>query len=198
MSKFILFTTTLIISLQVSNAQTIVAKGNPISPFTVNGCLPTGLLEQAKQMQSVVGNRSVPSAGIHFASIGYAYLIGCGYIQQDFDEARYWLEFAARSKDVTAAHNIAWMYQNGLGYAKDEKKAKTLYDLILASSEVPPGNKKVARLNSSLLSSFPDSSEQTRNAATIGLTFSPFPDQWECPTSGLLFIAKQLRSMTGT
>jgi len=198
MFKFIAVTIIFVISLQVAKSQTLVVKGNSISPFSVSGCVPTGLLEQAKQAQSVVGNRSVPSAGVHFSNIGYAYLIGCGFIQQDFDEARYWLEFAARSKDVTAAHNIAWMYQNGLGYAKDERKARTLYDLILASSEVPPGNKKVARLNSSLLSSLPDSGDQTKVAATFGTTFSPFPDQWECPTSGLLFIAKQLRSMNGT
>ena len=198
MFKLIASVVVFLISLQFVNAQTLVAKGNPISPFTATGCVPNGLLEQAKQMQSDVGNRSVPSVGGHFANIGYAYLLGCGFIQQDFDEARYWLEFAARSKDVTAAHNIAWMYQNGLGYSKDERKARTLYDLILASSEVPPGNKKVARLNSSLLSSLPDSGDQTRVAATVGTIFSPFPDQWECPTSGLLFIAKQLRSMNGT
>ena len=70
--------------------------------------------------------------------------------------------------------------------------------MILASSEVPPGNKKVARLNSSLISSLPDSGDQTRVAPSVGAPFSPFPDQWECPTSGLLFIAKQLRSMNGT
>jgi hypothetical protein len=198
MFKLIASVVVFLISLQFVNAQTLVAKGNPISPFTATGCVPNGLLEQAKQMQSVVGNRSVPSVGGHFANIGYAYLLGCGFIQQDFDEARYWLEFAARSKDVTAAHNIAWMYQNGLGYAKDERKARTLYDLILASSEVPPGNKKVARLNSSLISSLPDSGDQTRVAPSVGAPFSPFPDQWECPTSGLLFIAKQLRSMNGT
>lgn len=198
MFKLIASIVVFLISLQFVNAQTLVAKGNPISPFTATGCVPNGLLEQAKQMQSVVGNRSVPSVGGHFANIGYAYLLGCGFIQQDFDEARYWLEFAARSKDVTAAHNIAWMYQNGLGYAKDERKARTLYDLILASSEVPPGNKKVARLNSSLISSLPDSGDQTRVAPSVGAPFSPFPDQWECPTSGLLFIAKQLRSMNGT
>jgi hypothetical protein len=198
MFKLITSVVVFLISLQFVNAQTLVAKGNPISPFTATGCVPNGLLEQAKQMQSVVGNRSVPSVGGHFANIGYAYLLGCGFIQQDFDEARYWLEFAARSKDVTAAHNIAWMYQNGLGYAKDERKARTLYDLILASSEVPPGNKKVARLNSSLISSLPDSGDQTRVAPSVGAPFSPFPDQWECPTSGLLFIAKQLRSMNGT
>jgi TPR repeat protein len=198
MFKLIASVVVFLISLQFVNAQTLVAKGNPISPFTATGCVPNGLLEQAKQMQSVVGNRSVPSVGGHFANIGYAYLLGCGFIQQDFDEARYWLEFAARSKDVTAAHNIAWMYHNGLGYAKDERKARTLYDLILASSEVPPGNKKVARLNSSLISSLPDSGDQTRVAPSVGAPFSPFPDQWECPTSGLLFIAKQLRSMNGT
>jgi TPR repeat protein len=198
MFKLIASVVVFLISLQFVNAQTLVAKGNPISPFTATGCVPNGLLEQAKQMQSVVGNRSVPSVGGHFANIGYAYLLGCGFIQQDFDEARYWLEFAARSKDVTAALNIAWMYQNGLGYAKDERKARTLYDLILASSEVPPGNKKVARLNSSLISSLPDSGDQTRVAPSVGAPFSPFPDQWECPTSGLLFIAKQLRSMNGT
>ena len=198
MFKFIAVTIILMTHLQVAKSQTLVVKGNPISPFSISGCVPTGLLEQAKQMQSVVGNKSVPSSGVHFSNIGYAYLMGCGFIQQDFDEARYWLEFAARSKDVTAAHNIAWMYQNGLGYSKDERKARTLYDLILASSEVPPGNKKIARLNSSLLSSLPDSGDQTRVAASVGTTFSPFPDQWECPTSGLLFIAKQLRSMNGT
>jgi ABC-type multidrug transport system permease subunit len=136
MFKLIASVVVFLISLQFVNAQTLVAKGNPISPFTATGCVPNGLLEQAKQMQSVVGNRSVPSVGGHFANIGYAYLLGCGFIQQDFDEARYWLEFAARSKDVTAAHNIAWMYQNGLGYAKDERKARTLYDLILASSSI--------------------------------------------------------------
>lgn len=198
MYKIIALNIIFVISLQVAKAQNLIAKGNPISPFPLSGCVPTGLLEQAKQMQSLVGNRNVPSAGLHFANIGYAYLLGCGHIQQDFDEARYWLEFAAKNKDVTAAHNIAWMYQNGLGYAKDERKARTLYDLILASSDVPPANKKIARLNSSLLSSLPDSGDQPRVTKIVGAAFSPFPDQWECPTSGLLFIAKQMRSMNGT
>ena len=198
MFKLIASVVVFLISLQFVNAQTLVAKGNPISPFAASGCVPNGLLEQAKQMQSVVGNRSVPSVGGHFSNIGYAYLLGCGFIQQDFDEARYWLEFAARSKDVTAAHNIAWMYQNGLGYSKDERKARTLYDLIIASSEVPPGNKKIARSNLSLLSSLPGSGDQPKVEVKVGATFSPFPDQTDCPTSGLLFIAKQLRSMSGT
>jgi TPR repeat protein len=28
------------------------------------------------------------------------------------------------SKDVSAAHNIAWMYQNGLGFPKDEEESE--------------------------------------------------------------------------
>ena len=198
MFKLIAITLFLLWPFQTTVAQGITNKGNPISPFAGGKCVPNGLLEQAKQILNTVGNRSVPSAGIHFSNIGYAYLLGCGSIEQDFDEARYWLEYAARSKDVSAAHNIAWMYQNGLGFPKDEKKAKTLYELILASSEVPPSNKKVARLNLSFLPTYLDSSDQPKANQLVGTPLSPFPDQWECPTSGLLFIAKQLRSMNGS
>ena len=179
-------------------AQSRFAEGNPVSPFPNNECKSLGLLEQAKQMKAVVGNSGTPSAGIHFSKIGYAYLLGCDSIQQDFEEAKYWLDFAARSKDVIAAHNIAWIYQNGLGVPKDEIKARTIYELILASAEVTPGIKKISRSNMSLMPPGPTMSLRLREGGIAGTPYSPFPEQGECQTSALLFMAKQMKTMNGS
>jgi len=183
---------------QIVFGQSRVFQGSPVSPFSGDGCKSIGLLDQAKQMKAAVGSARLASAGIPFARIGYAYLLGCESIEQDFDEAKYWLESAARSKDVSAAHNIAWMYQNGLGVVKDEIKARTLYELILGSAEVTPGIKKISRSNLSLLPPGPIMRSGSKTGSFTGSAYSPFPDQDECQTSALLFIAKQMKAMNGS
>ena len=183
---------------QFAFGQSKVFQGSPVSPFSDGSCKSVGLLDQAKQMKATVGSAKIASAGIHFARIGYAYLLGCESIEQDFDEAKYWLESAARSKDVSAAHNIAWIYQNGLGVRKDEIKARTLYELILESAEVTPGIKKVSRSNLSLMPPGATSNSRSKNGGVVGAAYSPFSDQGECQTSALLFFAKQLKAMNGS
>ncbi len=183
---------------QITIAQTGGVQGSPVSPFSAVGCKSVGLLDQAKQMKAAVGSSNISSAGIHFARIGFAYLLGCESIEQDFEEAKYWLEAAARSKDVSAAHNIAWMYQNGLGVPRDEIKARTLYGLILGSSEVTPGIKKISRSNLSLMPPGPVINTRARINSVVGAPYSPFPDQGECQTSALLFIAKQMKAINGS
>jgi hypothetical protein len=62
---------------QITIAQTVGVQGSPVSPFSAVGCKSVGLLDQAKQMKAAVGSSNISSAGIHFARIGFAYLLGC-------------------------------------------------------------------------------------------------------------------------
>lgn len=126
-------------------------QGSTMSPFDGKNCQPMGLVDSANQIKKIVGNLSMPMAGITFGRAGYAYLTGCGTIAKDLDEAKYWLELGAFSKDASSIHNLAWMYQNGIGVPADTQRAKELYQSLIDSSEYAPSTKRLARANIALL-----------------------------------------------
>ena len=121
-----------------------------MNPFEGQNCQPMGVLDTAKSVERIVGKSSVPSAGIHFARAGFAYLNGCGTIAKDWEEAKYWLELGTVSKDASAMHNLAWMYHNGLGIPADAQRAKQLYQSLIDSSDYSPSAKRLARANIAL------------------------------------------------
>src|SRR5574343_295236 len=102
-------------------------------------------------MERIVGKASIPSAGIHFGRAGFAYRNGCGSIAKDLEEAKYWLELGAVSKDASSIHNLAWMHHNGLGIPADTQRAKQLYQSLIDSTEHAPSVKRLARANIALL-----------------------------------------------
>ena len=93
------------------------------------------------------------------ATMGWLYLLGCQStqhgikheIQQNFVEAKYWLDWAIIGGDATAVHNLAWMYQNGLGVTKDKNKAVELYRKALSSDALNPAARKASQQNLALL-----------------------------------------------
>lgn len=140
---------TLCLSTWPVHAQT--PQGLPMSPFDGQTCQPLGVVDTAKSLERIVGKSSIPSAGIHFGRAGFAYLNGCGTIAKDWEEAKYWLELGAVSKDASSIHNLAWMHHNGLGVPVDPLRAKQLYQSLIDSSEYSPSTKRAARSNLALL-----------------------------------------------
>ena len=122
-----------------------------MNPFDGQNCQPMGVVDLAKSMERIVGKASIPSAGIHFGRAGFAYLNGCGSIAKDLEEAKYWLELGAVSKDASSIHNLAWMHHNGLGIPADTQRAKQLYQSLIDSTEHAPSVKRLARANIALL-----------------------------------------------
>ena len=169
-------------------------KGAAMNPLDAQSCQPAmsaQLADIAKRMQAIVGKHSIPTAGIHFGKAGYAYLLGCGAITRDLEEARYWLELGIVSKDASSTHNLAWMYQNGLGVPQDDAKARQLYQSLIDSSDHPPGIKRQARANLALLSqpgqlaTAPAASDAGVASAQAAFTGSPLvPDFDEARTCG--------------
>ena len=119
--------------------KTVVVNGlvgvpaNPFEPDT-KSCGLTPTVDQANQQKIGLKNTIYPSVAPMFSKLAYSYLKGCGKIKQDFEEAKYWMEYAARQKDSIAIFNLGWMYQNGIGYEKNLIKAKEFYDLAAQSS----------------------------------------------------------------
>jgi hypothetical protein len=132
-------------------AQAQTPQGAPMNPFDGQPCQPVGLLERAKTVERIVGKNSAPTAGIHFGYAGYALLNGCGTIAKDLEEAKYWLELGAFSKDASSIHNLAWIHHNGLGVPADAQRARQLYQSLIDSSDYSPSVKRLARANIALL-----------------------------------------------
>jgi hypothetical protein len=122
-----------------------------MNPFDGQTCQPVGLIERAKTVERIVGKNSAPTAGIHFGYAGYALLNGCGSITKDLEEAKYWLELGAFSKDASSIHNLAWMHHNGLGVPPDVPRARQLYQSLIDASDYSPSVKRLARANIALL-----------------------------------------------
>ena len=101
-------------------------------------------------IKSMPPNAVVQPYGNWFALAGYVNLIGCP--NKDFEEAKYWLELGVKHASISANHNLAWMYQNGLGVAKDEVKAATLYKKALDTDGLSPSVRRLTRENFELLS----------------------------------------------
>ena len=92
------------------------------------------------------------NAGV-FSDVGYFYLTGCG-VNKDYDEAKYWLELGANNGDFYAIHNLAWLYQNGLGGKQDYKMAANLYLKIINNEQLTPIPKKNAKANLELIPNY--------------------------------------------
>ena len=121
-------------TLLVSNLE-----GVPANPFNPNPeqCGAPGItpnIEFANQMKAALGKSIQPTHSPMFSKLAYAYLKGCGNIKQDFDEAKFWMEFAAKQQDAIAIFNLAWMYQNGIVVEKNLNKAKELYNQAAKSA----------------------------------------------------------------
>ena len=99
------------------------------------------------------------TAKADIATLGWFYLTGCSSslygkkieVPQNFIEAKYWLDWAVRAGDVSAIHNLAWMYQNGLGVQADFEKAQSLYKIALDAKDATPSRIKITKENIKLL-----------------------------------------------
>jgi hypothetical protein len=95
-------------------ADFIGAPADPFDPTPENCGKPvhTPALDHANQMKAALGESIQPHTSSMFSKLGYAYLKGCGAIKQDFEEAKYWLEFAVKCEylDREAASELYKAY----------------------------------------------------------------------------------------
>ncbi|MBQ9573826.1 MAG: sel1 repeat family protein, partial [Synergistaceae bacterium] len=54
------------------------------------------------------------------------YMSGLG-VEKDYTKAMEWYKKSALNGNITAQHNIGYMYENGLGVEKDPVKAQEWY-----------------------------------------------------------------------
>ncbi len=123
---------------------------NPLSGDIV--CETDILAKQVMEFAKMFSRNPSTAAGKYFGQAGYIALVGCVAIQKDLEEARYWLEIGVTNKDASSIHNLAWMYQNGIGVPQDDNKARQLYQSLIDSSDNPPAVKRQARANLVLVS----------------------------------------------
>ncbi|MBW7960586.1 SEL1-like repeat protein [Patescibacteria group bacterium] len=73
-------------------------------------------------------------------ALGRLYAHGAG-VKQDYTQAKYWYEKAAKGGDDFAMNNLGNMYHDGEGVSKDYAKAKYWYDkAVLKDNEVAMSN----------------------------------------------------------
>ena len=193
----------------VSAAAFIGAPADPHDPAPENCGKPghTPALDFANQMKAVIGESIQPSNGSMFSKLGFAYLKGCGPIKQDFEEAKYWLEYAVKQKDPIAMINLAWMVQNGIEFEADRKKPEVLYKSVI-NGDYQPGVKKKARVALAALTgdeSITAKSEpkkQVQVTALMGTPADPFdPDPSNCGKPGhtpAVDFATQMKAAIGS
>lgn len=169
--------------------------GTPVDPHdpTPENCGKAGYtptVDHANQMKAALGESIQAHTGSMFSKLGFAYLNGCGPIKQDFEEAKYWLEFAVKQKDPVAMINLAWMIQNGVEFEANRKKSEALYQSVI-SGNYQPGVKKKARAALAALTgdesiiAKPEPKKQIPVAALIGIPADPFdPDPGNCGKPG--------------
>ena len=190
-------------------ADFIGAPADPFDPTPENCGKPghTPALDHANQMKAALGESIQPHNGSMFSKVGYAYLKGCGAIKQDFEEAKYWLEFAVKQKDPIAMINLAWMIQNGVEFEASRKKPEALYKSVI-NGEYPPGVKKKARAALAALTgdeSMIAKSEPKKPVpvtALVGIPADPFdPDPGNCGKPGhtpAVDFANQMKAAIGS
>lgn len=107
-----------------------------------------------------IGQQTILNAArANIATLGWFYLTGCSSslygkkieVGQNFIEAKYWLDWAVKAGDISAIHNLAWMYQNGLGVELDLEKAKSLYKTALDAKDATPTSIRINKANIALL-----------------------------------------------
>lgn len=91
------------------------------------------------------------------STMGWYFLNGCAAkppypaVAQNYAEAKYWFDWGIQMGDAAATHNLAWMYQNGLGVPKDLKQAQSLYEQIIRNPNLSPLERKASQANLGLL-----------------------------------------------
>jgi TPR repeat protein len=185
--------------------------GTPADPYdpTPENCGKPGhtpTIDHANQIKSIMGESIQPSNGPMFSKLGFAYLKGCGPIKQDFEEAKYWLEYGARQKDPIAMINLAWMIQNGIEFEADRQKSESLYQFVI-KGDYQPSVKKRARAALAALtgdeSTIAKSETKKSIAVTalIGTPADPFdPNPVNCGKLGhtpTIDHANQIKSIMG-
>jgi Caspase domain/Sel1 repeat len=91
--------------------------------------------------------------GLAMSQMAYLYLLGCpAQVKVDLEEALYWMDLAVKAREPSAIHNLAWMYQNGLGVPRDDRRAASLYRTVADSDERTPTQRRAARENLALIS----------------------------------------------
>ncbi len=147
-----------------ADAPEIVGKPMRASSSCLSG---NSMVANAKQAVSRISRTNTPvpsSEGIQFGLVGQLYLMGCAHpqpgvvktmnalpIELDYDEALYWFELGVKGGDPASMHNLAWMYQNGLGVARDPAKAAGLYLRVAENAALSPSVRRQSRENLALI-----------------------------------------------
>jgi TPR repeat protein len=88
-----------------------------------------------------------------FSIAGHLQMACAPAVKVDYEDARYWFELGDSGDDHVSTHNLAWLYQNGLGVAKDEAKAAALYRKITEGAHFSPSEKRASLANLALITS---------------------------------------------
>ncbi len=127
------------------------------------------------------GNKSLLlMQGEYISTMGWFHLTGCDLglssgnttIEKNFIEAKYWLDWGIQANDYAAHHNLAWMYQNGLGIPMDRNKSKELYKKIINSKMANPAIIKISIANLNLLEDI-SGNKSILASSSIGQDVSP-------------------------
>lgn len=185
--------------------------GTPADPYDPNPehCARSShaqAIDYAKQRKSQIGDNIEPLYGSTFSKLGFAYLTGCGSIKQDFEEAKYWLEYGAKHKDPVAIINLGWMIQNGIEFEADQKKTEALYQSVI-NGDYQPGVKKKARAalaalrGDDAITAKSETKKKMPVTALVGIPADPFDANPEhCARSShahAIDYAKQRKSLIG-
>ncbi len=142
--------------IKISSKKNSNISGIPIKPSKIKSGIVADLLRcrqvsdyDLKYAKQYANNPSKAFAN-YFSIAGYTYLTGCG-VTSDLEEAKYWLELAAKYEDYEAIHNLAWFYHNGLDGEINLKKAVNLYAKVINSEKVSPSSKKISKSNIELI-----------------------------------------------
>ncbi len=142
-------------------AQSAPLSGVPLEPIghwtTCDQFKMVGYIAENAVASYQTGQQTILStAKADVATLGWFYLTGCssrlhGQVPQNFIEAKYWLDWAAKAGDLSAIHNLAWMYQNGFGVQVDLAKARSLYKTALDAKDASPSTIRIIQANIKLL-----------------------------------------------
>ncbi len=134
-------------------------KGTPIKPgqmqqYNLDMNICKSIANSYLSIAKTYSNQSQQKMyATYFSSAGYLHMVGCG-VEKDIEEAKYWLELAAKGGDTDAIHNLAWMYHNGISGSIDLKKAANLYYQVISSSSVSPNSKKISKTNLEMIPAY--------------------------------------------
>jgi TPR repeat protein len=195
----------LIFAMQVVFANNLI--GAPVDPYDPQPekCGKDGITpDVANQHKKIIGDSIIESTGVTFSKVAFMYLKGCGGIKQDLDEAKYWMELAAKQKDPIAIINLGWMIQNGIGFDVDKKKSESMYSAVI-NGDSPPSIKKKAKAalgeltGNSALAGKAEQKKTVLVSSLVGTPVNPFdPHPEQCGKDGITpDIANQHKKIIG-